>query len=541
MAQPLFECPCGHRVNVVAMRPGDAFFCPRCERRHTLAEGEGVSDSELGREDVFGVLLRRRLARDTTVELVPSMATAPGSAALGAAGSPAGSPEAPPARIGRFRVDGVLGRGGMGVVYRCYDADLERIVAVKVLDRRLSTDAEFQERFRREARAAAALSHPNITTIYETGEDDGRLYFAMEWVDGPTLQRVLKDRGRLPAGEALRHVRDVAEGLRAAARLGIIHRDVKPSNVLIPERGPAKVTDFGLAKALGPASDLTASGVILGTPLYMAPEQGSGGTVDHRSDIYALGATLYHLICGVPPFTAENAVNVLVKHLVEPLPPPPAEVAGEVSDGLWALIRRMTAKRPEERYRDHDELLEDVDRLLAGRRPRALAETAITVASGPAVVPDALLRAADRQIAEGRHDKALVLLRKVVEANPALRVAATLRLLELHASRGEFEECARVYATITRACAGPGAALATHGEAPRPDVAALAFAHWKFGNALEGAALRHFEEALAAYERIEAGPIPADVVRRRLAALREEIARIRRDLEDTHVELERSS
>ena len=270
-------------------------------------------------------------------------------------------------RVGNYQMLEKLGVGGMGVVYRARQLTMDRDVALKVLPPRLAKDRVFVERFLREARSAARLNHPNIVQGIDVGEAEGLYYFAMELVDGETLDTRLRRVGRLPEAEALRIARQVALALEHARSHDIIHRDVKPDNILLAKSGVAKLADLGLAKGMSDTSVTQSTGP-LGTPLYMSPEQARGeATLDTRSDIYSLGVTLYHAVVGAPPFTGPSATAVITKHLFEP-PVPPRELVPELSEGLSSLLLRMLAKRRETRYQTPAEVLKDIDRLLAGLR-----------------------------------------------------------------------------------------------------------------------------------------------------------------------------
>ena len=273
-----------------------------------------------------------------------------------------------PARLGPYQILARLGAGGMGVVYKGWDDRLGRHVAIKTLWPHYARDNEARARFVREARAAAVLSHPNVTQIYDIGEEGGEVYFAMELLEGQSLQDLIADRRRLPPAEAIALTRQAAAGLKAAADRGIIHRDIKPSNLVLSKDGVLKITDFGLAKSVGGDNNLTSSGQMLGTPNYMAPEQAQRGTTDHRSDIYALGATLYEMVGGKPPYQGPTAMSVVMKHVSEPVPSP-RQLNPDVPQPLAGLIQRMLAKRPEGRPQTWDDLLRELDRLLEPRRP----------------------------------------------------------------------------------------------------------------------------------------------------------------------------
>jgi serine/threonine-protein kinase len=267
--------------------------------------------------------------------------------------------------IGGYGVLRKLGAGGMAEVYLAEQRSLARQVALKVLHQPLSRDGAFVERFKREARAAAALIHANIVQIYEVGQASGVHFIAQEYVRGRNLAEVLRREASLPAGSVLDVLRQVTSALAKAAELGIVHRDIKPENILLSESGEVKVADFGLARIeSADAQTLTQAGVTMGTPLYMSPEQIEGRPVDSRSDIYSLGVTAYHLLAGVPPHTGETALAIAVHHLNTP-PQPLENLRPDVPQGLARIVHRMIAKRPEHRYRDPQELLGELRRLAA--------------------------------------------------------------------------------------------------------------------------------------------------------------------------------
>jgi len=275
--------------------------------------------------------------------------------------SPA-APEKLPSRMGPYEIRGVIGTGGMGVVYQGWDERLNRGVAVKTLKPELAREPAFCERFVREARAVASLSHPNVTQIYYIGEEEGRPFFAMEFLEGKPLDALLREEGKPAPSRAIELIRQAALGLKAAAARGVIHRDIKPSNLVLTREGVLKVTDFGLAKIVVADSGLTLAGEVLGSPNYLAPEQASGAAADLRSDIYSLGATLYELLTGRPPFEGPTPVSIILKHVREPLRSP-RQFSPELSIPLVTLTQRMLAKRPEDRPKDYDTLLRDLDRL----------------------------------------------------------------------------------------------------------------------------------------------------------------------------------
>src|SRR6059036_1764920 len=275
-----------------------------------------------------------------------------------------------------YTVEGELGRGGMGVVYKARDERLKRQVAIKVLPPELAFREEIRIRFLREAETAARLSHPHIVPIHSVGEGpDGLVYFVMAYVDGESVAAKLKRRGSLPAEESRRIMQETADALGAAHALGIIHRDVKPDNILLEgSRGRVVVTDFGIAKALssttGPAT-LTATGVAIGTPHYMSPEQAAGDReIDGRSDLYSLGVVAYQMLTGELPFNAPTVPGILMKQITE-LPPPIGEKCPECPDDLAACVMRCLEKEPEARWPTADALRRALEsRSTPAYRPR---------------------------------------------------------------------------------------------------------------------------------------------------------------------------
>jgi serine/threonine-protein kinase len=257
----------------------------------------------------------------------------------------------------RYELDELVGSGGMSSVYRAHDTLLERNVAIKLLHEHFGRDAEQVERFRREARAVAQLSHPNIVTVIDRGERDGREYIVFEYVEGENLKQLVQ-RGALPVRRALEIGIEVARGLAFAHRQGLIHRDVKPQNVLIPNGGEAKVTDFGIARSID-VHGLTQTGSVLGTSHYIAPEQASGAGADERTDVYGLGAVLYELLTGTVPYDGDNFVSVALKHVHEEVPSVSA-LRPDVSPRLAATVLRAMAKDPAARFASMDELEQEL-------------------------------------------------------------------------------------------------------------------------------------------------------------------------------------
>jgi hypothetical protein len=275
---------------------------------------------------------------------------------------------APGQSVGPYRIVRQIGRGGMGVVYLAEDTRLGRQVALKALSPEWLGDKEREQRLRLEARAAAALSHPSIATVYALEEFEGRLYIASEFVRGRTLRAELAQGGPLPFGTLLEVGLDIAQGLAAAHTQGIVHRDLKPENILRSESGGIKILDFGLARMIAPEAvsgeRLTASGMILGTPAYMSPEQLQGRELDFRCDIFTFGVLLYELACGAHPFEGQTPLSTAARILEADPPPLPDQIAG--SSQLDQIIRRCVRKKPAERYGSTAELIRELEALRSG-------------------------------------------------------------------------------------------------------------------------------------------------------------------------------
>jgi beta-lactam-binding protein with PASTA domain len=270
---------------------------------------------------------------------------------------------------GRYRVSARLGSGGMADVYLAHDTLLGRQVALKLLHHRFSEDQEFVERFRREASSAAGLSHPNVVAVFDRGEWDGTYYIAMEYLPGRSLKAVVREHGPLSPGDAIDIVVQILLATRFAHRRGIIHRDIKPHNVILDEEGRAKVTDFGIARA--GASDMTLTGSIMGTAQYLSPEQAQGHAVSESSDLYAVGVVLYELLTGSVPFEGESAVTVALKQVsVEPTPP--SQRNSEVGPALDAVVMRSLAKEPSQRFASADEFIAALQQAREGIAPAPL-------------------------------------------------------------------------------------------------------------------------------------------------------------------------
>jgi eukaryotic-like serine/threonine-protein kinase len=284
---------------------------------------------------------------------------------------------------GRYRVIRRLGSGGMANVYLAEDEELGRRVAIKVLDDKHANDEQFIERFRREAKNAASLSHPNIVSIYDRGEAEGTYYIAMEYIEGRTLKDLIVARGPLPVERAVSYARQILGAVRFAHRKGIVHRDIKPHNVLVDTDGRLKVTDFGIARA--GTSQMTEAGSIIGTAQYLSPEQARGAPVDQRSDLYSVGVVLNEMLTGSVPFTGDTPVEIAMKH-ISAVPKPPSTERPDVPDDLDLVVLRSLAKDPRERFQSAEEMDAELGRVAAGLAVTdATADAATAVLAGSGV------------------------------------------------------------------------------------------------------------------------------------------------------------
>jgi serine/threonine-protein kinase len=263
----------------------------------------------------------------------------------------------------RYELEELVGTGGMSSVFRAHDRMLERNVALKVLHEHFSDDDEYVGRFRREARAVAQLSHPHIVTVIDRGEDEGREYIVFEYVDGENLKELVRRTGPMPVRRALELAIAIAEGLAFAHAQGLVHRDVKPQNVLLSDEGEVKVTDFGIARSLEMDSGVTQTGTVLGTSTYISPEQAGGKGVTPATDVYSLGVVLWELLAGDVPFPGDNFITVALRHINEP-PPDLLAVRPDVSPRLAAAVDRALAKRPEDRFPSMEAFEQELRRCL---------------------------------------------------------------------------------------------------------------------------------------------------------------------------------
>ena len=292
---------------------------------------------------------------------------------------------------GRYELIEKIGEGGMAIVYKARCRLLNRYVAIKILRPEFTKDEKFIENFRRESQAAAALTHPNIVSIYDVGEEGNIHFIVMELVEGKTLSQYIEEKGRLDYKEAISITRQVASALSLAHKNQIIHRDIKPHNILITNTGVAKLTDFDIAKAVSASTIIGGAGKVMGSVHYFSPEQARGAYVDERSDIYSLGIVLYEMLTGKVPFDGDNPVTIALMHINEPMPSVTAQVPG-IPPQLEKIIMKATEKYQSNRYRTADEMIEDLDNIefitkVMGRKAflpdEEPAETAVQLQSAP--------------------------------------------------------------------------------------------------------------------------------------------------------------
>ena len=270
-------------------------------------------------------------------------------------------------KLGNYEIVEELGRGGMAVVYRAYQPSLNRHVAIKVLAPQLSFDQQFVERFQREARAAAKLRHPNIVVIHDVARQQEIYYIVMEMLEGLTLKQLIEDKGSLSPERATRIVEQVASALDYAHEQGFVHRDIKPANIFVGQNDHTTLTDFGIAKAASETQHLTRTGMLIGTPDYMSPEQAEGGTVDYRTDLYALGIVLYQMLAGRAPFQSTTPHATLHAVIYEP-PPPLRQLRPDLSPAIESVVMRSISKQPAQRFRSGSEMVAALKASMAGRK-----------------------------------------------------------------------------------------------------------------------------------------------------------------------------
>jgi serine/threonine-protein kinase len=383
----------GNRFGEIAVREG---FATRAQVKECLEiqaklRSYGVEPKKLGEimvekkylksQDTIAILEVQRLG-GSRMETRSGASKAEPGAKPAAGEDGAGEPLPPLREIPGYEILGLLGQGGMGAVYKARQKSLDRIVALKILPPRAAKDETFIKRFISEARTVAKLNHENIIAGIDVGEADGTYYFAMEHVEGESLARIIEREGPLDEKRALEIATQVARALEHAHKHGLVHRDVKPQNILIAKNDVAKLCDLGLAKQTGPNKSPSQSdggegaGIPLGTPHYLSPEQARGeADVDIRSDIYSLGATLYHALTGEPPFDGQSPMVLMTKHLTED-PVPPRRRNPEVSKAASELVLRMMEKDKEDRPQSPTEVLEEIERVASGKKTSGKGNTA---------------------------------------------------------------------------------------------------------------------------------------------------------------------
>jgi serine/threonine protein kinase len=344
-------------------------------------------------------------------------------------------------QLGRYNIIGELGQGAMGTVYKAVDPLIDRVVAIKTINLSLALDEkdEYESRFYQEAKAAGRLSHPNIVTIYDVGKSGEIAYIAMEFLQGRELRDLLNDGQRLPVDQVINIVAQVAQGLAYAHEHGIVHRDVKPSNIMIVRDGHVKITDFGIAR-MASAAVRTQTGMVLGSPKYMSPEQVVGKLTDQRSDIFSLGVMLYEMLTGQAPFAGEN-VNAIMYQTLNSVPPPPSSLSPNVPEMLNFIVAKALAKKLEHRYQDTKEFATDLyacrDRLPRPATPREAAKPNDSARSRSDMISDGKL--VDTSEDESKPVHTLGLSAAFDSA------AATMRLAALTGTLEEVEEFSRTF------------------------------------------------------------------------------------------------
>jgi len=364
-------------------------------------------------------------------------------------------------QLGRYTIDGEIGRGAMGVVFRATDTVLQRTVAVKTVNMALEKDHadKYEARFFQEARAAGGLNHPNIVTVYDAGKAGDVVYMAMEYIQGVELRTLLTEGQPMALGRALAIAAQVAEGLGYAHQAGVVHRDIKPANIMVTADGPVKITDFGIAR-MRASADLTQTGMMLGSPKYMSPEQVIGKRADHRSDIFSLGVIVYEMLTGAAPFSGEN-ITALMYQIVNFAPPAPSSVNKAVPEMLDFILAKMLAKPVEERYADAREVARDLrecERSLA-------APPSATAAARPA----GLAGGAEPELVN-THAKTVVMVQEVNRTRQQDKATEDAASAAAHGVSHSFDsaEATQRLASLTGAATIPMTATQAIGAIPRP-------------------------------------------------------------------------
>jgi serine/threonine protein kinase len=391
--------------------------------------------------------------------------------------------------LGNYKIENLLGKGGMGVVYKAHQISLNRSVALKILPPTLSSDDSFVKRFQREAHAVARLNHPNIIHIYDIGQEEGLHFFSMEYVDGQSLDEIVRKRGSLEAGEAIDIISQAALAIEHAHENGILHRDVKPSNIMIDGKGRVKVMDFGLARSSTDISRITQFGTILGTLIYMSPEQCLGEEIDQRSDIYSLGVALYEMLAGDAPFTASNEA-ALIHKIVYDAPPAVQSLNPDIPPGLSAVVARAMAKDRNDRYQSVADFLKDIKNLqtLPIQQPASAGKPSTPKPSAPT----------RRRGLSKKAKLAIIGLLVAILAVPVvalLIVYAIISSFDYNTLKTTIEEA--VEDTTGRKLAMPGDVEVEFGLTPSLIVEDVRFQNAPWGSRPEMATLKRFEFEVA--------------------------------------------
>lgn len=339
-------------------------------------------------------------------------------------------------QLGRYEVLGELGQGAMGIVYKAKDPLIDRVVAIKTINLGLALDEkeEYEGRFYQEAKAAGRLNHPNIVTIYDVGKSGDVAYIAMEFLQGRELRDIMNDSGLLPVDQVLDIAAQVAQGLAYAHEHDIVHRDVKPSNIMVVRDGHAKITDFGIAR-MASSAVRTQTGMVLGSPKYMSPEQVMGKAIDQRSDIFSLGVMLYEMLTGQAPFNGEN-VNAIMYQTLNAVPAPPNTLNPAVPEMVNFILAKALAKKVEDRYQNAKDFAVDL-RACRDTLPRSGKQIDVSPAGGERKLPDAIDISGRRNMDEEEAKPGVALSQAFDSA------AATMRLAALTASSEDVDELAK--------------------------------------------------------------------------------------------------
>ena len=360
-------------------------------------------------------------------------------------------------QLGRYEVLGELGQGAMGIVYKARDPLIDRVVAIKTINLGLALDEkeEYEGRFYQEAKAAGRLNHPNIVTIYDVGKSGDVAYIAMEFLQGRELRDIMNDGGLLPVDQVLDIVAQVAQGLAYAHEHGIVHRDVKPSNIMVVRDGHAKITDFGIAR-MASSAVRTQTGMVLGSPKYMSPEQVMGKEIDQRSDIFSLGVMLYEMLTGQAPFNGEN-VNAIMYQTLNAVPAPPNTLNPAVPEMINFILAKALAKKVEDRYQNAKDFAVDL-RACRDTLPRSGKQINVSPPGGERKLPDAIDISGRRHMDEEEAKPAVALSQAFDSA------AATMRLAALTGTGEDVDELAKTLKVMRPSAEAIGRAA----PAPRP-------------------------------------------------------------------------